>query len=165
MPGFGVSLPDLSASRMPSDCTGCDCPGWCSGCGSPSLATLPATRAPNAIRAAVTQNGSQDGRVSWSAGLPRAYFGSTHWPRRCEMTAELRDLRRLDRDVHRRVAGAHDDDVTTDELLGGAVGVRVDLLAGEVAGVGRVGQARVPVVAVGDHHVVVLPLLRDRPAR
>ena len=77
---------------MPSDCTGCDCHGLCSGCGRPSLATLPATRAPNAMRAAVNQNGRRDGRVTWSAGLPRAYFGSTHWPRRWEMTAERATL-------------------------------------------------------------------------
>ena len=59
----------------------------------------------------------------------------------------------VDGDVHRRVAHAEHDDLLAGELLLLLVGVGVDLLAGEGVGAGEagLGQARVPVVAVGDH--------------
>ena len=70
-----------------------------------------------------------------------------------------RDEARLDRDVHRRVAHPeHDDGLVAEEVrIVALVVVRVDLHALEVVGAGerRLGPARVPVMAVGDHERVV----------
>ncbi len=65
--------------------------------------------------------------------------------------------RRLDRDVARRVADPQHQDALALEGVGGAVVVRVQLGAGErvAARVGRLGPARVPVVAVRDDDVAV----------
>jgi hypothetical protein len=69
-----------------------------------------------------------------------------------------RHARGLDRDVGGRVADAEHQHVLVDEaLVGLAVVVRVDLLAGEavLAREGRLGVLRIPVMAVGHHDGVV----------
>src|SRR5690606_19869180 len=56
--------------------------------------------------------------------------------------------------------GTDDDHITSLELVTAAVVVGVDLFAGEVPRIGRVGPAGIPVVAVGDHDGIVVPGLR-----
>ncbi len=75
-----------------------------------------------------------------------------------------RDPRGLHRDVGRGVADAQHQHAFPGEGVGGLVVVRVDLRAGEGLGAGerRLGPARVPVVAVGDHDVLVEEGLRLR---
>jgi hypothetical protein len=72
-----------------------------------------------------------------------------------------RDVGGLHRDVHRRVAHPEDHDALVGEYRVVAIGVRVQLLAGERVGPGkrRFRQARVPVVTVGDEQGVIGPLL------
>ena len=62
---------------------------------------------------------------------------------------------RVDGQVHRAVAHPQDDHALVAELLRVLVVVRVHLAPRELAGEGRLGPARVPVVAVGDHHGVI----------
>jgi hypothetical protein len=68
------------------------------------------------------------------------------------------DTRGLHRDVGRRVADAEHEHVPVDEaLVGLAVEVGVELIAGEalLAGEGRRGKLRIPMVPVGDHDRVI----------
>ena len=125
--------------------------------GRPYFVMLPpATVAPIRSRSAVTHHGTQPGGSSpWSLGLPRKNLRSTHSVRRTDHVVVRAREGRLDRDVHRRVAGTDHDHVAARELVAGAVVVGVDLLAVERARVGRLGPPRVPVVAVGDQHGVV----------
>jgi len=67
----------------------------------------------------------------------------------------LRHVARVARHVHPAVAAADDEHPPPLELLGPAVVVPVHHLAGELARVGRVGPALVPVVPVADHDGVV----------
>ena len=121
----------------------------------------------------VSWNGSRLAQLgeSWSSGLPPMNFGRTNAPRRMARYVIARHARGLAGDVRGRVADAEHQHVAVDEaLIGLAVPVRVQLLAGEavLAGEGRLGVLGVPVVAVGDHDRVVAARLavgeRDLPA-
>ena len=95
--------------------------------------------------------------------MPNRYFGRTHAPAPHGEVRRARIPGRLHGDVGRGVPDAEHHDPLAGEHLGSAVVVRVDLLAREVlaARERRLGPARVPVVTVGDQHVVVVPG-RDR---
>ena len=103
-------------------------------------------------------NGIRGSFLKWSVGRPKRYLGMIHAPRRAARNVRVGDVGGLHRDVHRRVAHAEHDDVLALEDRGLDVLVGVQLRAGEAvcAREGRLGPARVPVVAVGDEDDVVL---------
>jgi hypothetical protein len=72
----------------------------------------------------------------------------------------LGNVARLDGDVHGAVAHPDHDDPLPLEVVGVTVEVRVHLDAAQGAGKGRLGPARVPVVAVGHNQGVVTAGLR-----
>src|SRR5699024_1626438 len=68
-----------------------------------------------------------------------------------------RPVRPFDRDVHGRIAGPDDDHIASVELIAASIVVGVDLVTVEVTRICGVGPTGVPMVPVGDHHVIVMP--------
>ncbi len=156
--GLAVIAPWARRSRMRPEMVGCASPKRWSGLGKAVALHVP-HRGLDEAGGGGPADGERDARVVAAelvSGAAEEVLGDDVGAAAGGEGRRLRCVRRVDGDVHRRVAHAEHDHVAVPQLLRVRVLVRVHLLTGEAVGAreGGLGPAGVPVVPVGDDHRV-----------